>query len=566
MMTPQGLDTGARAWSVILLLAALAACTPRMNAREAAEGAPALDANVIAFINEAIQKPWQENKITPSKPAGDYEFLRRVYLDIIGRIPTVEEIQAFRKRPEKSRRAQEIDRLLKHDDYARNWANLWTVWLLTRTSPQGVSRATTHSWLEKAFAANRPYNLLVDEVLTATGKTDENGAVNFVLQNVGERTARGQVADPNDPDKMMGREARDGLFEMVPATSRTTRLFLGIQTQCTQCHDHPFVEGRKHQQYWGVNAFFRQVVRSPESVGRREQAVMMSLDDDLARNPSAEVYFERRNGAIVLAKATYLDGTKLAVDPSQPVSRRKELAKLVTKDKYFSQALVNRMWAHFLGRGFTNPMDDLGNPDNSPVSHPELFDRLAAEFVAAGHDVRRLIRWICNSRPYQLSSASNKTNEKSDAEPFFSRMLLKALTPEQLVDSIFVATSAEGAKSSKEDQGKWLKDFTVNFGDDEGNEATYNGTIVQALMLMNGAQLNDATRAKPGSTLQKAMSIPSPEERLRYLYLSVLTRPPAPSELELAKRVVGTYSKDPSAPWQDILWALLNSNEFILNH
>src|SRR5262249_27768392 len=155
-------------------------------------------------------------------------------------------------------------------------------------------------------------------------------------------------------------------------------------------------------------------------------------------------------------------------------------ALFITRSEYFPKACVNRMWGHFMGRGFTNPVDDFG--EHNPPSHPELLDELARKFVAYGYDTRRLIRWLCNSDAYQLSSVANRTNDKSEAEPFFSRMLLKAMTPEQLFESLMVATQADMNMKPKERndlRDSWMRNLIVNFGDDEGNEVTFNGTVVQ---------------------------------------------------------------------------------------
>jgi hypothetical protein len=572
-----GIGKATRLWSVAALCLALAlgAVTSADDTKAPAKDAkekdqPAKDAKpvlppasgavsddaVIAYINEQIEQGWKDNKITPSDNATPYEFLRRLYLDNLGRIPKVEEISAYLKHSgDKNPRRDEIARVMKDEDFARNWANIWTVWLLTRTSPPGIDREKMRVWLEDCFALNKPYNKMVEELITATGKVNENGAANFVASHVGDRV-------PAD------RRARDGMFEMVPVTARTARVFLGQQLQCTQCHNHPFIDSRKQSQYWGINAFFRQVERSPENIMVRRQDTntqFYTIRDRLDANPDGGVFFEQRNGTLVKTVATYLDGTRPPL--STGVNRRQELAKLIIQDEMFAKSMVNRMWAHYMGRGFTNPVDDFSE-QNTP-SHPELLDKLAKDFVATGYDLRRLMTWICNSKPYQLTSRANKTNEKPDTDMYFARMQLKAMSPEQLVESIFTATNAEATKATREDrrrmQEEWLRDFTVNFGDDEGNEATFNGTVVQALLLMNGKKLNEAIQAKSGSTVFKAMS-KSAEKRLEHIFLAALGRPPSAKEKELAGKMASAPAKDPSVPYQDILWALINSNEFILNH
>jgi hypothetical protein len=538
-------------------------------------GGSVTDADVIAYINQMIEDGWKDNKITPSRFASDHEWLRRVYLDLVGRVPSVQEINDFFSGHNpatgfglgKSRAAllkgiapTDSDKghpgLLVHEDYAKNWANLWTVWLLTRTSPPGIDREKMRFWIEESFATNKPYDKFVYEILTATGKCDENGAANFVASHVGEMNPTGE-------------RSRFGTYEMVPVTSRTTKLFLGVQTQCTQCHNHPFIDERKQNQYWGINAFFRQVEREPATIGMQRNNQVdrrYTLKDNLQANSELGVFFEQRNGLLLRTSPTYLNGAKLDLGSKESphqVNRRVELAKLLTKDPYFAKEIVNRMWAHYMGRGFTNPVDDFG--EHNPPSHPELLDKLAQDFTTVGFNLQRLAYWITISKPYALSSVANNTNLKSDTDQYFSRMLLKSMTPEQLVDSIFTATNAEQTKSSKEERRKlyddWMKDFTVNFGDDEGNEATFNGTVVQALLLMNGNKLNEATKMKPGSTAARASTMGG-TNGVNHLFLAALGRPASGAEISKV-RALASAGKD---PLQDVLWALLNSNEFILNH
>jgi len=525
------------------------------------------DADVITYINAEIRKGWKDNEIKPSRSATEHEWLRRAYLDIVGRIPTVNEINAYMRASPGSRRAELVRNLMKTADYAENWANLWTVWLITRTSPAGVHRERLRSWLQEAFAVNKKYDQLVTEVLTATGRCDEVGAANFIASMVGERI-------PND------KRSRDGFYEMVPATARTTRVFLGHQTQCTQCHNHPFIDDRKQSQFWGLNVFFRQVTREPDLIMAQRNMQVQRYYNVVERstvNPSAAVFYETRSALLLRTGPVYLDGTRLENIPSG--KRREELAKLIIKDDLFGKAIVNRYWAHFFGRGFTHPFDDFG--EHNPISHPELLDRLAKDFIATGYDLRRLVTWIALSEAYSLSSIGNETNSKQEAEPFFARMNLKAMSPEQLVDSIFTATSTENTTQDPVERRRmyddWLRDFTVNFGDDEGNEATFNGTVVQALLLLNGQRMNDAVRARAGNTVDRAAAMGM--NGLNYIYLSALSRPPTPPESNLANKIINAYLKptpprkpvsDPKAAlalaYQDILWALLNTNEFILNH
>ncbi|HEV8059761.1 MAG TPA: DUF1549 domain-containing protein [Gemmataceae bacterium] len=519
------------------------------------------DAEKVRLINEHLSTKWKENKINPSYKATDYEFIRRASLDIIGRVAKPQEIEKFLKDPEHSRRFLLIERLLKSDEYPKNQANLWTVWLMTRAGANetggSIYHEQMHKWLEDQFKKEGlSFKEMVRELLTASGKTNENGAVNYILSHLGE---------PVPKDKQQGEDG-EGKFTMVPVTSRTTKLFLGVQIQCTQCHKHPFNEEWNQAHFWGINAFFRQVDRKGAPIANRE--VVLELVDNPSLDPSGAVYYEERNGRLQQAKAVFLDGTHLDAASS---NRRIELARFVTSSKLFPKAYVNRMWAHFFGRGFTNPVDDFGS-QNEP-SHPELLEELASAFDSYGTDPRRLIRWICNSDAYGLTSVSNKSNEKTDAEPFFSRMLLKAMTPEQLFESLIVSTQAEMFESRENRQKlrrEWMRNLTTNFGDDEGNEVTFNGTVVQALMLMNGNDINSAVASKTKGTVPWAIIYKkTPKGIMDHLYLAALNRPPSGREsgrvLEILRKAP-SKANDSLSLWQDLFWALLNSNEFILNH
>ncbi len=536
----------------------------------------------VNFINEQIEKGWNANKLDPSERCSDYEFIRRASLDLIGRIAKVSEIQQFLSDPPRERRSRLIERLLESDEFPNHFANLWTNLLLTRAAHKR-SHDQMHLWLYEEFEKKESsWKDIVTEILTASGPLNdklENGQVktkgrpagNFILAHLGEQ--------------IPGTSRENGKFEMVPVTSRTTRLFLGLRTQCTQCHDHPFNDEWRQSHFWGVNAFFRQVdaPNGRPTVGgdnRKQMAAgQYSLVDNPSFNGEAIVPYERRNGLIQYSKPVFLDGRR----PNPKANRREELAKMVTTSPYFAKAFVNRLWGHFLGRGFTKDVDDFG--EHSPVSHPELLDKLAKDWAEKyRYDPKALVRWICNSKPYGLSSVANPSNDKSDAEPFFSRVLLRALTPEQLFESLMVATEAKIGQNRENRQAvreKWLQRLIVTFGDDEGNEGTFSGTVVQALLMMNGQEINNAIADKDigtVATILKKRNI-TPRTAMHDLYLAALNRPPTEQEYT---RILNARMMDlprirrPGdaaglrayyhAFYQDLFWALLNSNEFILNH
>jgi hypothetical protein len=530
----------------------------------------AQDTEIVSSINAKVEASWKQNKVTPARYATDYEFIRRASLDIIGRIATIDEIREYLKWPEKERRSRLINKLLSSEEYPRHWANVWANWLLTRSGPFG--RGMYHDqmvvWLEEFFAQrSKHYDELVRSLLTAKGKNTDNGAVNFLLAHVGEQVPPGQ-------------QEEEGHFQMVPITSRITRLFLGTQVQCAQCHDHPFYGTVKQEHFWSVNAFLRQISRRGNpNMMRGMPAGPLELVDDPNVNKDATVYFEKRNGVILTARAEFLpaEGQKhgARLDKSKEgIERREMLADYIIEHEQFSRAIVNRMWGVFLGRGFCNPVDDF-NEQNQPT---EQLDELAGRFKHYNYDLRRLIRWITHSQAYHLSCVANKTNDKPEQEPLFSRMVLKSMSPEQLFESLMVATRSEAAEnkaSKKALKTQWLDGLIANFGDDEGNEVNFNGTVVQALLMMNGKDINEAISRKEKGTVAQAMArAHTPYAVINELYLAALNRPPTQKEVTTILRQfqlmrLDAQRKDmehPSGRYEDLFWALLNSNEFLLNH
>jgi hypothetical protein len=529
---------------------------------------------MVAIINKMTEEKWKENKIVPAPYADDYEFIHRASLDILGRIAKPEEIHEFLKDPKETRRSKLINRLLESDEYPRRWADLWANWLLSRSGTFG--RGTYHdylvTWLEDQFASNKPYPSLVKSLIAAKGDNsdtkDGGAASNFILAHLGENVPPGQRND-------------DGHFQMVPITSRITRLFLGTQVQCAQCHDHPFYSNIKQEHFWGVNAFLRQVQRGgqPPQVGRMMTFGKLTLsdDDNVVKDPL--VFFEKRNGVVLTAKAEFLPadaeqkhGARLPADASG-LRRREVLADYVIDHPQFSKAIVNRMWGVFFGRGFVNPVDDF-NDQNQP-SNPELLDDLSARFKNYNYDFKKLIRWICNSNPYNLSYVANKTNDKPEHEALFSRMVMKSMTPEQLFESLMVAAKVEAAESKdgkKNLKQQWLNALISNFGDDEGNEVNFNGTVVQALLMMNGKDINDAI-SRPNGSVALAIKNKTEQAAITELYLTALNRPPTAKEINmilqqfrLRPQFAANDYRNPNRRYEDLFWALLNSNEFLLNH
>jgi hypothetical protein len=538
--------TGAgRAAKAALVSALVVGSLQAAPARAADEPATSRAEVRLAFIDDLIRQAWDAAKIKPSRPATDEEFLRRVYLDLLGRIPTIEEAQGFLQSRDPGRRQKLVEYLLDHPDYARNFANQWGVLLLGRKRQERqVDRAALAGWLRRQVLDNRPWDRVVFDLVTARGSNKENGAVNFPLAHME--------------------------FGAVPLTSVTTRAFLGQQIQCTQCHDHPSNDW-KQADFWGINAFFKGLRKEDVTKPNATGAEVYDHTELTDVPTEAFAQYDRRNGLVGISFPKFLDGRKIS--QGTDVDRRFELGKFIADPANLdlARAFVNRMWGHFLGRGFVHPVDDFG-PHNPP-SHPELLDRLAREFQKSHYDVKALVRWITASQAYQLSSAATKGNEKD--ETLFSHMALKPMTPEQLFDSLLTATSAQkagGEDSTGRKREQWLGQFVFAFAnDEEGEGSSFQGTIPQALMMMNGELMERATGGKPGTFLADLMDESQRQTRtppvafmVNHLYLAALSRYPTRNELGHASDYLNNFP-DTICVLQDLFWALLNSNEFVLN-
>jgi hypothetical protein len=526
----------------------------------------------VEIINEALRKSWTDHHLTPSPWAAEGEWCRRIFLDVIGRIPSVEELNRFLGDKSANRRMNLVDRLLGKDyveEYARNWSGIWTNLLIGRPGNKRqderlpTDRDGMEQYLRRAFELNKPYRKMVYELVSATGATkpgedNYNGAVNFLV---------GKMDDGG-----------------LQATAKTAQIFLGLSVQCTQCHDHPFNEWKQNQ-FWQMNAFFRQTKINKTMGPKRtvEHAVLSNQDyrGEQGGMESAEVYYEQRNGIMKVAYPIFVDGTEISRSGSlRENDRRTELAKMIVKSDYTAKAIVNRMWGHFFGYGFTKPVDDMVS--NEPPSNPELLDQLAAEFSKHryeddGYDLKQLIRWIVLSEPYALSSRFNRTNRVDDPmlgeKPQFSHFYIRQMTAEQLYESMLTATGLDATQSENE-RGKskldWLQQFVITFGTDDGGQAsTFNGSIPQTLMMFNGNMMQKATMGEKATFLDFVVNNPklSPEAKVDYLYLAGLSRRPNMAEkAALRSDLVDLKRGEALAPYQDLWWAILNSNEFILNH
>ncbi len=522
----------------------------------------------VQRINAEIRQVWSEFELSPSPPATDGQWCRRLYLDVIGRVPTAGELAEFVGSRDADKRRKLVQRLLYDDrytdEYARNWTSLWTNILIGRSGGTEDNSLTSREGLQKylrdGLARNKPYDRMVYELVTATGANKPgaegfNGAVNFLASKVNDE--KGTLA-----------------------TAATARIFLGLQVQCTQCHNHPFNEW-KQQKFWEFNAFFRQTRTLRRYLpGTRDIAWAELVDEDFEGefgNPSdAVTFYELRNGLTAAAYPTFVDGQTIASRSGfvEEVNRRQELARLMLQSDYLDKTIANRLWAHFLGYGFTKPVDDLGS-HNVPT-HPALLEYLGQQLRENSYDLKQLIQWIALSEPYGLSSKLTKGNAADDPSlgetPKFSHFYLRQMRAEELYESLLVATGAAAASGSYEEReqakSQWLQQFVIAFGTDEGDEATtFNGSIPQALAMFNGDLIQKATSATDGTFLAEvAAGGGTPRDKVHRLFLAGLAREANAQEMAVAAKLYTARKGDLTAALQDLWWAILNSNEFILNH
>jgi hypothetical protein len=498
-------------------------------------------------IDQAINKRLNAEGVKPSPLANDAEFLRRVYLDITGVIPPADKAAAFLDSKDPNKRAKLIDELLASPRYGRHMADIWKGLLLPRTSDnrQLKTEPLTH-WLGESFNSDKPWDQLVTQLITASGTQDENGAVTFFLAN--------PTADK--------------------VTDTVTRLFLGVQLQCAQCHNHPFTKW-KQTEYWGMAMFFTKV--KTDRVRQAAKQANSPAVTEVARGRGAKLPVSAK-----IVPAKFLQGEEPKLDRTSPY--RPVFANWLTSadNPFFARAMANRLWANFFGRGIVDPVDDMH--DGNPPSHPELLQELAAQFAANQFDVKFLIRAICNSQTYQRTS---KSNDKDDSGAnLFAHMAIKVNSPEQLYDSLVAVVGtpgqratganrpmrAKGAKAANQKaanaaQKRPLADprnaFVNFFVSDEGADPTqYQAGIPQALRLMNAPQLSGGAVA-----LEQALkSSRAPAQVTERLYLATLSRRPTTAESQQLTQYVRSHSMAPVKAYRDILWAVLNSSEFAVNH
>jgi hypothetical protein len=523
-----------------------------------------------AGLDELVDAFLASTKAEVAPLTNDVEFVRRIYLDVTGRLPTPEQARAFVNTREKDRRAKLIQRLLDSPEYATNWSRYWRDVIEYHATNQNFGRigfADLESWLKDQIAANRPWDEVAQALITATGRTDENGATVFSL------------AHESMPAEMAGEVAR---------------VFLGVQIQCAQCHDHPN-DSWKRQQFHEFASFFSGTksaiaVRAQANNGRPVFQVVN-------RGPSRYTMPDLKDPAkaIPVAPKFFLDHDAPTLPSGLSAKERHELAaSYVTRqdNPWFARAFVNRIWYALTGESFYTPVDDLG-PDRKAKA-PAVINTLAAQWQQGGYDVKWLFRTILNSKAYQREvrstlSASGRTS--------FAANCPSRLRADQILDSLAQALNlpldgrgpvagkgpgqGQGAAVKKAALTKDLKDavgktkgmrpnagprpmFNLVFGVDPSTpNDDVLGTIPQALFLMNSPMVNRAIEARPGTVLGEILtSTPDNRTALNLLYVRVLSREPTGKEVQTCGRYLEAVGNRREA-FEDILWSLINSTEFI---
>lgn len=512
-------------------------------------------------IDQRIAAAWTANSIEAAESSSDGEFLRRVYLDLVGTIPTHEEARTFLDNASTEKRAALIDRLLDDPRFAQHQSEVWDMVLFGRNPPgYGTDkRAAFQEWLRDQFAKNTPYDQWVRTILRAEGNTVDNGAPMYFVQY------RNQPED---------------------ATEAVTQTFLGVQLQCARCHDHPF-ETWTQLDFYGSAAFFARL-RVVE-VGKKDKLAMYAIGERntgevLFTGPAAEQEVGKKGEPV---KPKFLLGEALVepelpadfkedrnfpngkVPPEPKFSRKNELAEWITRSEnpYFARAVVNRVWAQFMGRGIISPVDNMSEA-NEP-SHPELLDDLARSFVERKFDLKWYIRELVNSRTYQLAGSG----PVEDAMPlWFERARTRPLSAEEMLDAWNVAIGwkaieqASGKKPSEDRYAPLGSGYLLKFlGRPNNGVGDFQGGLHEHLFLNNGGIGKLLTSGKGGLYDSLLKSEAPWEERVERLYLAMLSRRPLDEEREHFVAFL-TAEEKPDSRLQEAIWVLMTCSEFRFNH
>lgn len=525
--TPSKLEYGSAEKKPNVALAPLEAAKKKLDAKQVAK-----------FIDAAIQRRLADKKLTAAPKSDDAEFLRRAALDVAGVIPSAERVETFLADKDPQKRAKLVDELLAGSEYARHQTDIWRELLIPTTA---ASQRREHQygieWLNAAFTANKPWNQMVTEILTADGFQDENGAVTFLMTH-------------------------QSLDEI---TDRVAKVFLGAHLQCAQCHNHPFQDW-KQDEYWELAAFFKNVRPQYAKVDKVERyGVSERGDRKVIMTPAS----------MKVVPAGFLREATAKLDDAEPALP--VFADWLTspKNPWFARAFVNRTWRQFFGRGLVEPIDDL-RADN-PATHPEVLDELSQQFVAHDFDVKYLVRAITATDAYQRTSAGGAMTV-DDVDPvanLYGRMPVRVVQPYPLYDSVekILAIGEPAAAPAKLPEAPYeairelrkrrgtRDSFAGYFQGEEGAAPTsYQSGLPQALRLMNGKDLQYRPTKVNYEILKR---FEKPEDGVDFVYRAVLSRRPTADELQTSLDYIRTKG---DGKYPDLIWALLNGTEFVANH
>ena len=513
-----------------------------------------------AVIDHLIKARWEEQDITGNGICDDAAFVRRIYLDLAGRIPTRAEVDAFVQSDESTKRSALVDRLLTSTDYPQHLAEVLDVALMERKGITAEAERKSRGWIEylrSSIAANRPWNQMVADLITGRPKSPEQrGAVWFLY------------------------EKKNNYQQMAEAVAPVA---FGVSIACAQCHNHPMSHEIKQQNYWGLVAAFNRTSNADENDGaalsesaiggfvnftnlkKESQPALLSLlnDKTIAEPRPAEGAKEQD------ADSNYFVPPLPVKEKGKPrraavpkFSRRQVVADAVTHDNpLLGRAFVNRMWAMLIGRGFVMPVDQMDS--RHLPSHPELLAYLSDDFEKSGYDVRHLIRVIVLSKTYQLDSRWN--NSTPPLPELFARGLDKPLSAEVLCRSLLQATG-QAARDAKEPvdadalRHGLITAFPGLF------EVEYNVTLQQAMFLTNNPFFDGLLKPSGHNLTARLLEMQSNSARVREVFLEVFGRLPEKDEQAQAVKYLESRSERPDAGVRQLTWTLLTSAEFLLNH
>jgi hypothetical protein len=486
------------------------------------------------FIDGLVAAKLRKLRVAPSPLCSDETFLRRVYIDVIGLVPTLEESRRFLDSTDPDKRAKLIDELLDRKEFAELWVNKWAELLQVRTVLNQVSQKGMflyYNWLVEKMQKNTPMDQFVKDLLGASGGTFSSPATNFYQTTL----------------------------ERLPLTENVAQVFMGMRIQCAQCHNHPF-DRWTMDDYYAFSGFFSQIGRKPGEDYR--ETIVFNSGGGEATHPVG--------GRVMPPK--FLGG---ATPDVAGKDRRVVVAEwIASKDNpFFARSFVNRVWAQYFGIGIVEPVDDFRV--SNPASNEELLDALAKRFLDTNYDLKGLVRDICNSRTYQRSTETNPSNATDTRN--FARAQLRRIKAENLLDIISEVTETKddfpglppGERAVRIADGGVSTYFLTTFGRATREtvcscEVKMEPTLSQALHLLNGNTINDKI-AQGGIVKRMVEAKRPPAECIDELYLRTLGRKATPDEHAHLDPLFGEGS-NPETSLTDVFWALLNSREFLFNH